>query len=202
MSLGYAEKLSFIEDVGQVGMSEIFDPPPVLQEKIELLGMMIKKSKHLVVFTGAGISTSSGIPDFRGPKGIWTLQREGKPLPEASLPFHRAIPSMTHMALVELEKAGFLKFVISQTAWRHFKKDQTFVLFRPTRYILYDIADVISTTLIFTDYFSNGRILMASIFVLEFQGKNLLNCMGIPSWKSALPVGSNICGILRWKLLG
>ncbi|XP_021669720.2 NAD-dependent protein deacetylase SRT1 isoform X2 [Hevea brasiliensis] len=75
---------------------------------------MIQKSKHLVVFTGAGISTSCGIPDFRGPKGIWTLQHEGKPLPEASLPFHRAMPSMTHMALVELEKAGILKFVISQ----------------------------------------------------------------------------------------
>lgn len=42
------------------------------------------------------------------------MQREGKALPEASLPFHRAMPSMTHMALVELEKAGFLKFVISQ----------------------------------------------------------------------------------------
>uniref|UniRef100_A0A5B7A865 NAD-dependent protein deacetylase SRT1 n=2 Tax=Davidia involucrata TaxID=16924 RepID=A0A5B7A865_DAVIN len=114
MSLGYAEKLSFIEDVGKVGMSEIFDPPRVLQEKIERLAMMIQKSKHLVVFTGAGISTSCGIPDFRGPKGIWTLQREGKALPEASLPFHRAMPSMTHMALVELEKAGILKFVISQ----------------------------------------------------------------------------------------
>ncbi|GMP66531.1 hypothetical protein CsSME_00026853 [Camellia sinensis var. sinensis] len=75
---------------------------------------MIQKSKHLVVFTGAGISTSCGIPDFRGPKGVWTLQREGKGVPEASLPFHRAMPSMTHMALVELEKAGFLKFVISQ----------------------------------------------------------------------------------------
>lgn len=42
------------------------------------------------------------------------LQREGKALPEASLPFHRAMPSLTHMALVELEKAGILKFVISQ----------------------------------------------------------------------------------------
>ncbi|XP_057485294.1 NAD-dependent protein deacetylase SRT1-like [Actinidia eriantha] len=114
MSLGYAEKLSYIEDVGKVGMSEIFDPPRVLQEKIEKLAIMIQKSKHLVVFTGAGISTSCGIPDFRGPKGIWTLQREGKALPEASLPFHRAMPSMTHMALVELEKAGILKFVISQ----------------------------------------------------------------------------------------
>lgn len=42
------------------------------------------------------------------------MQREGKALPQASLPFHRATPSMTHMALVELEKAGILKFVISQ----------------------------------------------------------------------------------------
>ncbi|XP_021287889.1 NAD-dependent protein deacetylase SRT1 isoform X1 [Herrania umbratica] len=114
MSLGYAEKLSFIEDVGQVGMTEFFDSAHVLQDKIEQLAKLIQKSRHLVVFTGAGISTSCGIPDFRGPKGIWTLQREGKPLPEASLPFHRAMPSMTHMALVELEKAGILKFVISQ----------------------------------------------------------------------------------------
>ncbi|XP_073224309.1 NAD-dependent protein deacetylase SRT1 isoform X3 [Cicer arietinum] len=114
MSLGYAEKLSFIEDVGNVGMTEHFDSSHVLREKIERLAIMIKKSKHLVVFTGAGISTSCGIPDFRGPKGIWTLQREGKALPEASLPFHRAMPSLTHMALVELEKNGILKFVISQ----------------------------------------------------------------------------------------
>ncbi|CAA7409643.1 unnamed protein product [Spirodela intermedia] len=114
MSLGYAEKLSYKEDVGTVGMSEIFDSSVVLQQKVEELALLIKKSKHLVVFTGAGISTSCGIPDFRGPKGIWTLQREGKDLPKASLPFHRAMPSLTHMALVELERAGILKFLISQ----------------------------------------------------------------------------------------
>lgn len=48
------------------------------------------------------------------------LQREGKGVPEASLPFHRAMPSLTHMALVALEKAGFLKFVISQVWLHHF----------------------------------------------------------------------------------
>jgi mono-ADP-ribosyltransferase sirtuin 6 len=74
MSLGYAEKLSYREDVGNVGMPEIFDSPELLHKKIEELAVMVRESKHLVVFTGAGISTSSGIPDFRGPKGVWTLQ--------------------------------------------------------------------------------------------------------------------------------
>ncbi|XP_043810907.1 NAD-dependent protein deacetylase SRT1 isoform X5 [Manihot esculenta] len=43
MSLGYAEKLSFIEDVGKVGMTEFFDSSYVLQEKIERLAKMIQK---------------------------------------------------------------------------------------------------------------------------------------------------------------
>ncbi|KAF3777107.1 NAD-dependent protein deacetylase [Nymphaea thermarum] len=50
MSLGYAEKLSYREDVGSVGMAEIFDPPEVLR----------KKSKHLVAFTGAEEETEAG----------------------------------------------------------------------------------------------------------------------------------------------
>uniref|UniRef100_A0A0E0P6K8 protein acetyllysine N-acetyltransferase n=1 Tax=Oryza rufipogon TaxID=4529 RepID=A0A0E0P6K8_ORYRU len=83
MSLGYAEKLSYREDVGNVGMPEIFDSPKLLHKKIEELAVMMR-------------------------------ERSGKGVPGASLPFHRAVPTLTHMALVELEKTGRLKFVISQ----------------------------------------------------------------------------------------
>ena len=41
----------------------------LLEQAIDLIG----SSKRIFVLTGAGISTDSGIPDFRGPKGIWTL---------------------------------------------------------------------------------------------------------------------------------
>ena len=44
---------------------EYFDSPKELNEKIEKLAELIKNSKHFVAFTGAGISTSSGIPDYR-----------------------------------------------------------------------------------------------------------------------------------------
>ena len=43
-----------------------------MDEKINKVADMIAKAKKVVVFTGAGISTESGIPDFRGPGGLWT----------------------------------------------------------------------------------------------------------------------------------
>ena len=74
----------------------------------------VTESKCCVAFTGAGISTSCGIPDFRGPQGVWTLQRAGKPLPRLKTSFGVAKPSLTHQALVGLVQAGKVGFIVSQ----------------------------------------------------------------------------------------
>eukprot|EP01047_Picozoa_sp_COSAG01_P060103 COSAG01_NODE_7318_length_3254_cov_1.498891_3_plen_81_part_00 len=52
---------------------EHFDPPELLEKKLDTLASWVRESKCFTAFTGAGISTSAGIPDFRGPDGIWTL---------------------------------------------------------------------------------------------------------------------------------
>jgi mono-ADP-ribosyltransferase sirtuin 6 len=67
-----------------------------------------------VVFTGAGISTSIGIPDFRGPTGVWTLQRAGKPIPKPKVTFSVARPSLTHMVIVALLRSGKVTYIVSQ----------------------------------------------------------------------------------------
>jgi NAD-dependent SIR2 family protein deacetylase len=70
------------------------------------------EAKHPVVFTGAGISTESGLHDFRGPNGIWTRQAKG--LTTKPRPFDSAEPNTGHMAIVELQELGKLDFLISQ----------------------------------------------------------------------------------------
>ena len=66
MSLGYADRLSFREDLGgQLGSVELFESPGVLRAKVEELARWVAGAKKVIVFTGAGISTACGIPDFR-----------------------------------------------------------------------------------------------------------------------------------------
>jgi len=83
-----------------------------LDTRINTLADWMFDAKHLVVFTGAGISTESGLPDFRGPDGIWTRQARGL-LPQRR-DFSSVEPNTGHMAIVELQKLGKLSFLISQ----------------------------------------------------------------------------------------
>ena len=74
---------------------------------------MINESKRIVAITGAGISTSCGIADFRGPNGVWTLEKKGEKPPSDGVSFDKAQPSYSHYALVELAKMGKKNKIIS-----------------------------------------------------------------------------------------
>ncbi|XP_046857359.1 NAD-dependent protein deacetylase Sirt6-like isoform X2 [Xenia sp. Carnegie-2017] len=113
MAVDYASGLSDYPHKGKCGAPELFDSEEELASKIIELSKLIKECKHLVFHTGAGISTSCGIPDFRGPKGVWTLEAKGEK-PKFDVTFKSAAPTLTHMAMVELEREGYLKFVVSQ----------------------------------------------------------------------------------------
>ncbi|XP_028909350.1 NAD-dependent protein deacetylase sirtuin-6 isoform X1 [Ornithorhynchus anatinus] len=113
MSVNYAAGLSPYSDKGKCGLPEIFDSPEELERKVWELAQLVQKSSNVVFHTGAGISTSSGIPDFRGPHGVWTMEERGLE-PKFDTTFESARPSKTHMALLELERVGILKFLVSQ----------------------------------------------------------------------------------------
>ena len=88
----------------------------------------IDAARRIVVLTGAGISTDSGIPDFRGPQGLWTRNPEAEKMatlqhyvadPEVrrrawrtrvESPMHDREPNDGHRALVTLERRGILEF--------------------------------------------------------------------------------------------
>src|SRR5438105_5745154 len=80
----------------------------------ETIARWVLEGGHVVAFTGAGISTDSGIPDFRGPDGVWTRRDAGLPAPEWRVPRDQVEPNASHLALVDLQRLGKLEFLITQ----------------------------------------------------------------------------------------
>ncbi|GGT79463.1 NAD-dependent protein deacetylase 2 [Actinomadura citrea] len=96
------------------------------------LARLLPEAEAITVLTGAGISTDSGIPDFRGPNGVWTRDPSAEAMstigsyladPEVrrrawrarrDAPVWEAEPNAAHAALVELERAGRLRALITQ----------------------------------------------------------------------------------------
>ena len=108
------------------------DELDLLDDVIERVRAWIASAKHVVALTGAGISTESGIPDFRGPQGLWTKNPTAERLsnihyymtdPEVRRlawrmrvdhPAWTAAPNAGHRALADLERRGRLRALITQ----------------------------------------------------------------------------------------
>ncbi|KAM7189023.1 DHS-like NAD/FAD-binding domain containing protein [Naviculisporaceae sp. PSN 640] len=97
-----------------IAEEEKHESPAIIERKAEQLAKLIRSSSHFIAFTGAGISTSAGIPDFRGPEGAWTLRKQGRERTGKTTSTLQAIPTASHMALVALQDAGYLKYLVSQ----------------------------------------------------------------------------------------
>ncbi|XP_061686432.1 NAD-dependent protein deacetylase sirtuin-7 [Syngnathoides biaculeatus] len=91
---------------------EVFDTADDLQSKVWQLAVAVKQANHLVVYTGAGISTAASIPDYRGPNGVWTQLQKGHAVSSSDL--SRAEPTLTHMCIRMLHKEMLVKHVVSQ----------------------------------------------------------------------------------------
>lgn len=111
---------------GNIGAELLTNLSADLQRLIEFL----TAADHILVFTGAGVSTASGIPDFRGPKGVWTrrqpvyyqdfMSSEAARIEhwdyklESWPAFKEARPNAVHQSIVKLERAGKLLSLLTQ----------------------------------------------------------------------------------------
>ena len=103
-----------------------------LDSELAAARAVVDEARRIVVLTGAGISTDSGIPDYRGPQGVWTLDPKAEKIsslqhyladPEVrrlawqrrlQSPAWTAEPNIGHFSIVELDKRGTLVSVITQ----------------------------------------------------------------------------------------
>jgi len=95
-------------------LTEYSETDEELDQKVTALASLIQTSSKTVFFTGAGISTSGGIADYRGPNGVWTRQAQKKSAPKSKA-FSEATPTLTHMAIQTLlTEESPVDFLISQ----------------------------------------------------------------------------------------
>jgi NAD-dependent deacetylase len=103
-----------------------------MKEQLEQIAQWILTSDRVVVFSGAGLSTESGIPDFRSPGGVWdrynpedfyfqnflaseaSREKYWQMATEMYEPMKKAQPNLAHLAIAELERFGKLDCVITQ----------------------------------------------------------------------------------------
>jgi NAD-dependent deacetylase len=103
-----------------------------LKEQFLKCAQLIRESRKTIILTGAGISTNAGIPDFRGPQGLYTSRlydaekvfdisyflKDPKPFYEFTLDFmsleSKIEPTIAHHALAALEASGKISAVITQ----------------------------------------------------------------------------------------
>jgi NAD-dependent deacetylase len=106
--------------------------PDLEAPNLETIAGWLRDASNVVVLTGAGISTESGIPDFRGPNGVWTKNPAAEKTatlqyylsdPEVrrrswenrlNSEYWTAQPNPAHQALVELERKRALHFLVTQ----------------------------------------------------------------------------------------
>lgn len=103
-----------------------------MTDALQRAKQLVDAAEQITVFTGAGISTDSGIPDFRGPNGVWTKNPAAEKAatlqnyladPEVrraswqsrlSSPAWQSRPNSGHLAIFELERQGRLRAVVTQ----------------------------------------------------------------------------------------
>ncbi|XP_026523111.1 NAD-dependent protein deacetylase sirtuin-7 [Notechis scutatus] len=93
-------------------LEEVCDEPDELKRKVSKLSAVVQGAKHLIVYTGAGISTAASIPDYRGPNGVWTMLQKGRSIRATDL--SEAEPTLTHMSIACLHNNKLVKHVVSQ----------------------------------------------------------------------------------------
>ena len=120
-SVGYAARLNQDADVGgTLGEPEIVDDDDAIARGAIHLAELLRAAtttdgprSSCVVHTGAGISRAAGIPDFRGPNGVWTRKARGLSPPPCETSLDCAAPPLTHQGVAALARAGYVRCVVS-----------------------------------------------------------------------------------------